>query len=187
MYQNESTLVKFLKIVVVVLILFFTGKFVYERFLKIDDVTQDLHMTEAELARKYDVSFVDNPAMVGKIPQYTKKKTTIVVHSAADFDVIYADGKQIGVGTGDEHRMAYDVKWGNNEVEVNRNISFPYTGEPMEVVNDLAGGHSTATFYVNANTGEGMVFVRNNTSNCVIYILYYSNAKKAMETLESLF
>ncbi|MCR5655347.1 MAG: hypothetical protein K6G07_06890 [Lachnospiraceae bacterium] len=187
MYQNESTLVKFLKIIVIVLILFFSGTFVYERFIKVEDVTADMHLSEAELARKYDVSFVENPSMVDKIPQYTKKKTVIQVHSGAGFDVIYADGKQIGVGTKEKRRELYNVKWGNNEVEVNRNLTFPFTGEPMEVVNDMAEGNSTATFYVNESTGEGVVYVRNSGSNLVIYMVYYSNAKKAMETLSALF
>ncbi|MBE5872724.1 MAG: hypothetical protein E7294_16060 [Lachnospiraceae bacterium] len=184
--HGNSNLSSLLKILIFAAVLFFGGKYGYDHYLKPIDVTNDLKLTEKQLASKYQTSFQDNPSMVKQIPQYSKPGTTITVHSDATYDVIYANGVQIGVGTSLKRSKAYNVRWGYNEAEVNDNLTFSYNDGPSEVVSDLAEGRSTATFYANRDTNEGMVFVRNNTTNCVIYILYYSNIQKAMETLEHL-
>jgi len=186
--RGSSDIGKLIKIILFAAILLFGAKYAYENYIKVIDVTNDLKMTEAQLANKYGTTFSDNPSMAKQVPQYSNPQTTtITVRSDGTYDVIYANGRQIGVGTGGKRCQAYHVRWGYNEKDVNEKLAFQYEEEPSEVLNDMAEGHSTATFYVKGSTNEGIVFVRNNTTNCVIYILYYSNIHKAMETLESVF
>ncbi len=163
---------------IVVAILAFGAWYVYNHYFKPLDVEKDLRMTEQQLSAKYHSTFADNPGMANKVPQYSEaEKNTITVRSDGNFDVIYADGVQIGVGTANKRATAYDIKWGDGDETAMQKVNFS-DEVPFEVLNDMAEGHSIATFFPNKEKNTCFVYVRNNTTGRVIYLAYYNDLKK---------
>ena len=172
-----------IKILILLTILAVGGWLIYTNYLKPLDVEADLKMTEKQLAAKYHSTFSDNPGMAGKVPQYTDpEKITITVRSDGIFDVIYANGEQIGVGTADRRAHAFNVKWGDGDETAMRDISFTHD-MPFEVLNDMAEGHSTASFFPNESKNTCFVYVRNDTTGRVIYLAYYHDLAKITDAL----
>ena len=171
------------RVILFLAVLAVAGWFAYTNFMKPLDVEADLKMSESQLAAKHKSTFTDNPKMAGKVPQYTEpEKTTITVRSDGTFDVIYANGVQIGVGTANTHATAYNVKWGDGDETAIRNLTFKHD-TPFEVLNDMAEGSSTASFYPNEANNTCFVWVRNDTTGRIIYIAYYTDLKKVSEAL----
>ena len=56
----------------------------------------------------------------------------------------------------------------------------------MCVLNDMAGGNSTAYYYYNMSENDCFVLIVNEQSNRVVAMTYFNNYSKITETLESL-
>ncbi len=181
MGRNDSN--KTVMALVWITILAVGGWLIYTNYLKPLDVEADLKMTEKQLAAKYSSTFTDNPDMVNKVPQYSEpEKNVITVRSDGVFDVIYANGKQIGVGTADKKAHAFNVKWGDGEETANRALTFTHDTS-VEILNDMAEGNSTATFFPNESGNDCFVYVRNNTTGRLIYMVYYNDLARITGTL----
>ena len=181
--RGNSDIGKLFRIILFAVILIVGGKYVYEHYIKITDITNDLKLSESQLSAKYGTIFKDDPKLAQQVPQYSNPdKNVITVRTDGTFDVIYANGEQIGVGTAGKRFLVYNVKWGDIENDIYDKISFPYD-ETFFMLSENIDGHTTTSFFFNRHTNEGMAYVRNNVSDGVIYMAYYTDMKRATETI----
>ena len=133
------------------------------------DITSKLTMTEDELAKDMKIEFEDNADKVKGVQQYSNSKD-VKVRSGKELNIIYIDGKQMGINTSSRKYRFFDV--GINDAEGS-----------LVVLADMTGGHSDAYYYFNKEKNDCLVLNVNKENNRVVNMTYYTDYKKVTETL----
>ena len=144
------------------------------------DITDKLTMTEDELAKDMKITFEDNENKVKSVQQYSRG--TVTVRSGKDLNVIYINGKQMGINTSSRSYRFYGVGINDPEVNADKNMTFKADGA-MSILSDLTGGKSDVYYYYNETDNDCLVLVINKESNRVVDMTYYYDYKKVTESL----
>lgn len=151
---------------------------------KATDVTAYVNMETADVEAELDVTLPLAPDMAGKINQWSNNRV-VTVNSDGEIGVVYMDGKHIGLHIADKKYTMFGVKIGDGETTIDNNITFDYENS-MFVLNDMAEGKSTATYYYNKTNNDCLVVIINDNSNRVVAMTYFNNYAKVTETLSGL-
>lgn len=149
------------------------------------DISYLASKSKAEIESEMGYPFSKAPDMAKKIYAYTNGEVTVDANSENGIAIVYIDGKQVGIHTDNRLYSMFGIKLGDGEMSVEDVITFEYD-KSFEVLNDMYGGSSTATFFYNHGTDECLVVVINDTSNRVVALTYYKDGKTATECLRSL-
>ena len=151
-----------------------------------EDIVYLANKTKAEIESTLGGTLSQNDAMSARIYAYTEGELTVDWNSDAGFGIIYIDDKQAGIHTDNRVYSMYNIKIGDAVIGVQDDLTFNYD-EHFEVLDDLYGGSSTATFYYNSARGDCLVVIANDTTNRVVALTYYTDGKKATEQLKPLY
>jgi len=147
------------------------------------DVTNYVNLEADEFAKKMDISLKPDSAMSTKIPHYCDG--TVTVDSNEKIGVVYIDGKRKGIHTDDKKYNMFGIHIGDGEYKIEDNITFEYD-EYFSVLNDMAGGNSTALFYYNTAKNDCLVITVNDKSARVVAMTYFNDYKLISKNLSGL-
>ena len=136
------------------------------------DISEYLRMPEADLAAELKTTFFTNQDLSRSLSGTTSG--SIVIHSDDELNIIYYNGKQVGINTTGREYQFYGVSVNQPEITAVHDMTFPYTGKAQEADNMLAGS-STSHFYYSNKNNDCLVMTVNNHSNRVVSITYYSD------------
>lgn len=147
------------------------------------DITEYLTLSEEELGKKLSITFEDDASKVKSVQHYSAG--TITVRSGKELNVIYIDGKQCGIGTNSKKYKFFNIGINDAEQTALKNTTYQYD-DSMIVINDVMNGQSDTYYYYNKKNNDCLVLSINNKTNRVVNMIYYTNLKKATETLSGL-
>ena len=176
-----ASIIKWIVIAVVIVI---AAKFVINIVNpKVTDLTSYINMETKEVEDKLDVKLAANSNMSSKVNHYSRG--TVTVDGNDDFGVVYIDGEYAGLHTQSKKYSLFGVKIGDAGYGVEDKMTFDFD-ESICVLNDMAAGNSTATFYADYEKGDCFVVITNDHSNKVVALTYFSDYAKVTETLDSI-
>lgn len=144
------------------------------------DITSSLTKSEDEISKELGITFEDNAERVRAIPQYSSG--TVTVKSGNELHIVYINGKQVGVNTDSRKYRFFNVGINDPEQTALRDMTYQYD-DSMIVMNDLLGGNSSTYFYYNKKNKDCLVLTVSDKTNRIVSMTYYTNFKKATETL----
>lgn len=147
------------------------------------DITSDLTKPESDIALDLGIKFEQNDGKAKSIPQYSNG--TVTVRSGRDLNVIYINGKQIGVNTNGRLYRFFDVGINDAEKDALDNMTYEYD-DCMILLDDVTNGESDTYFYYNEKKNDCLVLTVNNRSNRIADMTYYTDYKKVTEKLSGL-
>ena len=172
------------KWIVIAVIVFVAVKFIINLANpKVTDLTPYINVEAEELSKKLDLDFKDDADMASKVNQYSRGEIT--VKGDGDVGVVYIDGQYAGLHTDSKSYSMFNLQVGDPEYSMEDDMSFE-SDESMCVLNDLAGGSSTAYFYARSGGNDCFVIIVNEHSNRIAAMTYFNDYMKVTETLESI-
>ena len=150
---------------------------------KATDVTKFVNYDYNQLQDAIDEDIEKNTDMSSKITHYSNG--TVTVDSAEGIGIVYIDGAQKGLHIDDKKYCMFGISLGDGETTIEENITYDYT-EYMLVLNDLAGGKSTATIYYNTSKNDCLVVLVNDKSARVVAMTYFNDYKLFSTNLDTI-
>lgn len=182
---------KFIKLVVFLAVLLIAGEFVTKfvsenelDFSGTTDATKCVTMTAEEVEAALKITLTPDSGMYKQINHYTD--STVTVSGNGNIGVIYFGEQQAGLHINSKRYTLYGIRIGDNEADVERKMTYQYD-EACFVINDMAAGYSTATFYYNRVSGDCFAVIINDTSKKVAAITYFNDYRKALENLSGIY
>ena len=140
------------------------------------DISDLLDLPEESISAELKTVFLPNQTLTKSLTSTSKEK--IVVHSDDELNIIYYNGKKVGVNTSGRKYEFYGVSVNQPEVTAVKEMTFMYTGRAQEAEKALSGS-SSSHFYYNKKNNNCLVLTVNNHSNRVVSITYYSDFERA--------
>ncbi|MCR5212975.1 MAG: hypothetical protein K6E10_01035 [Eubacterium sp.] len=145
------------------------------------DISENLTLSEEELSKKMSVQFSDNPNASKRIPQYSTGAVT--VKSGNGLDVIYIDGKQVGISTASRDYRFFGIGINDPEKTVESKMTYVFEDEFI-VLDDALYGQSDTTYYYNEKNNDCFALTFNKNTARVVCMTYYTNYKRITETVD---
>lgn len=136
------------------------------------DISDDLALPESALADKLGIEFKDMNERASYIQQYSGG--TVTVRASDDLEVIYIDGKQVGVATDGRKYRFYGVGINDPEGTALEEMTFP-KNDSFVMLNDLRGGNSTSYYYCDKPGNRCLVLTVSERSHRIVYMTYYTD------------
>ncbi len=181
--QKKSKLVITIIFGGVVLLIILGIIFGIRRILSSDgkEISEYLSKSEAEIASGLDITFEQHDERAAKVQQYSGG--TVTVREGDGLQIIYIDGKQVGVATNERGYKFFGV--GVNDAQVNVDAKRTYVSTiNFVVLNDLLGGHSSSYYYANKNDNTCLVLTINENSNRVVLVTYFTDFELVTRNLQ---
>ena len=150
---------------------------------KVTDVTGYKDMDSSMLQEQLDVTFESNCDMDKQITHYSNG--TVTVDGDGEIGIVYIDGKQKGIHINNKKYSMYGVSIGDGEYKIDDVLTYEYE-ECFNVLDDMAGGKSTASFYYNTKNNDCLVLIINDNSARVVAITYFNDYKLISKNLSGL-
>jgi len=144
------------------------------------DITNILTYEEQDIGLKLGIEFTDNENKVKSVREYSGG--TVTVRSGKELNIIYINGKQVGVNTSSRKYRFYNVGINDAEYDAINNMTYDCEGS-MSVINDMAGGTSDTYYYYNTKNNDCLVLTINKKSNRVADMTYYTNCQLVTKEL----
>ena len=136
------------------------------------DISDYLSGSEADLARELNLTFEQHDERAPMIQQYSGG--TVTVRSAGELEVIYINGKQVGVATEGRDYRFFGIGINDMGPKLESLITYKYE-KVFVVMNDLTGGSSESRYFYNTNDNTCLVITLNNKTNRVVYMTYFTD------------
>ena len=136
------------------------------------DISKYLGLSEEQIGKELSISFSQNDTKAKSIQQYSGGKVT--VRSGKGLDIVYIDGKQVGVNTDSGKYRFFDVGIKDSQQTAEQNMTFKRAGI-FAVGNDYLEGKSTSYFYYDAAKQNCLVLTVNNNTNRVVMMTYVTD------------
>ncbi len=171
--SNRGIIYKIIGVLILGVVIFFVIKGIrYMLNSGGQDITEYLSASEVELQDHLNLKFEENDQRAKNVPQYSGG--TVTVHSANGLDVVYIDGKQVGVATDSRDYRFYGVGINDADKDVYDLLTYPKTSS-FVMLNDLMGGNSDSTFYYDKSNNTCLVITVNKKNNRVVYMAYFTD------------
>ena len=185
MNASKSTLI--FKIVAAIVALVVLGLGIYAgRYMAGSggkEIGDKLTMTEDEISKDMGITFEDNANKANYVPRYSNG--TVTVRTGKELSVVYIDGKQAGYHTTSRKYRFFGVGINDPDATSVEKMTYNYENS-FVVLNDLMGGKSSTYFYYNKKENTCLVLTISDSTNRVVAMTYYTNMKKATETLSGI-
>ncbi len=145
------------------------------------EISRYINMPEQQMAKNLETKFTDNCEDIDKIPIYTNEH--VKVRSDGDLDIIYINGKQVGVSTTTRKYKFYGVAVNQTEIKAMDKISFKYEGT-TQALSDVSSGFSDSMIYYNNAKNTCLIVTINRSSNRVVCVTYITDYETAQNTLK---
>ena len=145
------------------------------------EMSQYIGKSDYVIAKETETEFVDKNGMADAMPIYTEG--TVTVKSNGTLNIVYLNGKQIGVNTRSSKCKFYGVSVGQSEIEVSDWITYKYTGYTAA----LQGMHSRGSdeyIYYNDKMNDCLIISMKPETNRVAAVTYYTDYKKISEEID---
>ena len=136
------------------------------------DISKMLTGTEAELADQLNLKFEDMNDRAPKIQQYSGG--TVTVRGTNTLEVIYIDGKQVGVATDSRDYRFFGVGVNDPEVDVDKLMTFK-SDYVFSVMNDMMGGSSQSYYYCDRAKNQCLVLTISDKTHRVVYMTFFTD------------
>ena len=141
------------------------------------EISNLLDKPEQTISVQLDTTFMNcDKKVIKDVPLYARGD--ILVHSDGDLNIIYADGKSVGINTVGRKYKFFNVEIGQNQNEAASNMTYKYE-KSKEILKDIVGGVSDSYIYYNEKDNTGLILTINAETNKVTGITYYPDLKKA--------
>jgi hypothetical protein len=144
------------------------------------DISVFLNLSETELSAKLNEEFVPNPALTASLSE--NYSGAVNVKSSAELNLIYVDGKLIGVNTSGRKYSFYGVSCNQPEITATREMTYEYKNSGWEV-SSVSGGISQSHYFYNRADNTCLVMTVNLYSNRVVSMTWYSDFAKIADSL----
>lgn len=148
-----------------------------------EDITAKLTHSEEELAQEMDTTFENNETIVKMIPRYTNG--TVTAKSGKELDIVYVDGRQVGVHTNGRKYRFFGVGVNDPAYTAKKNMTYQYD-DSFQVLTDFMKDKSESHFYYNEKNNDCLVLTVSKNTNRVVSMVYYTNYQKMTENLSAL-
>ena len=171
--------------ITVVIVLVALGFGVYagvQYFLKSGgrDISPYLTMSDEELANQLKTTFMDTPDLGKNLSLHSSYHIT--VKTDGELNLLYYDGKYLGVNTTERAYQIFGVAVNQPEITAVHGMLYGYDGS-MREVSDFAGGASDSHYYYNRIRNDCLVLTVNVSSNRVVSVSYYNDWKLIQSTV----
>lgn len=150
---------------------------------KVIDVTNYVDMDAAQLEKELDIELESDSSMKAQITHYSDG--TVTVDGDGKIGVVYIDGKHKGLHINDKKYNMFGISIGDGEYKIDDNITYDYEKQ-FNVLDDMIGGKSTATFYYNTQNNDCLVVIINDNSARVVAMTYFNDYKLISKNLSGL-
>ncbi len=147
-----------------------------------EDITSKLTLSEEELAQDMDTTFEDNENIVKMIPRYTNG--TLTAKTGKELDIVYVDGKQVGVHTNGRKYKFFGVGVNDPLYTAEDKLTYQYD-ECFQVLTDFLNENSESYFYYNDKNNDCLVLTVSKNTNRVVSMVYYTDYHKMTENLSA--
>ncbi len=107
------------------------------------DISKYLGMSESEIADMLSISFEQHNELAKGIQQYSGG--TVTVREGKGLQIVYIDGKQVGVCTDSHDYRFWGVGINDTDKDVDKLLTYKNDGS-FVFINDLLGGSSTSYY-----------------------------------------
>ena len=164
---------KMLGIVVAVIIVFIINQGVaYVIQSKGRDVTTLLRMTEFKIAQNTETTFHEDNSILAELPFTLGENVT--VHTNGTLNIIYIDGRKIGVNTSSRKYRFYNMAINQPELEAYHHTSFQ-SEDSVKIGQNQLDVFSYSYLYYNSVKNDCMLITVNNTSHRIASMTYFSD------------
>ena len=135
-----------------------------------------LDMPEQHISNQLNTEFRDYDETVDGIPLYKGKSLTM--RTDGELNIIYVNGKQIGVNTTGRKYKFFNVAVNQSEISAVKNMTYEYK-KSKEILEDMSSGVSDSFVYYDEKANTALVLTVNAESNRIVGITYYSDLRAA--------
>ena len=122
---------------------------------------------------------------VYKFHSFLTERLGVGAHLHSHIEVAYLLEGESTVWIDDKKYNMLGIHIGDGEYKIEDNITFEYD-EYFSVLNDMAGGNSTALFYFNTAKNDCLVITVNDKSARVVAMTYFNDYKLISKNLSGL-
>ncbi len=148
-----------------------------------EEISQLLGKSDYVIAKETETEFTERSSVSATMPMYAEG--TVKVTSNGALNIVYLNGKQVGVNTRDKKYKFFGVSVGQSELEVSDWITYNYTGYTAA----LQGMHTRGSdeyIYYNDKNNDCLIVSMNPKTNRVAAVTYYTDYKKISEEIENM-
>ena len=177
----NSIFYKLLSVAIVLMLFFVASKGIdYLSGTGGREISQFADHPENLMAKELDTSFKDESLEDVKIPGL--KADGLKVRSDGEIDIVYLDGKKVGVNTDSRNYMLFGVGINQTEIKVSDEMYYNYES-CTQAIADLASGSANTYYYYNTKKNDCLALTINTNSNRVVNITYYTDYDRVAEIL----
>lgn len=136
-----------------------------------EDISQYLGLSESEIASKLGITFEQQDEQAKRILQYSGG--TVAVRAGNDVQIVYIDGKQVGVCTDNRDYRFFGIGINDPQPKVAVMLTYSYNKDFTVMSNVM--GNSRTYFYVNEAENTCLVLAVNTNSARVVYMEYFTD------------
>jgi len=144
------------------------------------DITAFLSLSEQELTANLNEKFTPNPTLTASLNE--SLPGAVVVKSSDELNLIYIDGRLIGINTSGRKYSFHGISCNQPEITAAHEMSYEYRNSGWEV-SDVAAGISQSHYYYNRAENTCLVMTVNLYSNRVVSITWYNDFAKIADSL----
>ena len=145
-----------------------------------DDITNYLSLSEMEISDTLGIDFEQHDELAKSVQQYSGG--TVTVRAGKGLQVVYIDGKQVGVSTDSRDWRFFGIGINDSEKDAIEKMTYQSEGS-FTVLNDMLGGSSNSYYYYDTTKNTCFVLTINSKSNRVAYMAYYTDFKTISKDL----
>ncbi len=183
LYKASSFFSKFIGLIVAIIIVFIASQgvaYVVDSGGK--DVTHLLRLSPNQISEETHSIFKFEDEYAEHLPVYLGSNIRVV--SDGRLNVIYINGRQVGINTSDRKYKFYNVSINQAEITAARKTTYKYD-DSVKIDQNLNGLHSNSYIYYNAERNDCLVLTVNNTSNRVASMTYFTDYNLISELLNT--
>lgn len=144
------------------------------------DISRYLTLSEEELSATLEEKFTPNPTLTASLSE--NYPGAVVVKSGDELNLIYVDGKLIGINTSGRKYSFYGVSCNQPEITATHEMTYEYRNSGWEV-SGVSSGISQSHYYYNRAENTCLAMTVNLYSNRVVSITWYNDFAKIADSL----
>ena len=137
-----------------------------------EDVSRVLSLSEYDISKKLDTSFNENDYLVKKMPHLNEAE--VKVHTDGDLNIIYVNGRQLGVNTTGRKYCIYGVSINEPEYEALKSMTYRYEG-CTQTLDNISRGNVNTYYYYSKVHNDCLVLSVSKNSNRVVSVTYFTD------------
>ena len=144
------------------------------------DITHCLTLSEKKIESKLETTFTEDITVKDKI--FNDSPDNISVKTDGSLNLIYLNGKRIGVDTSSNQYKFYNIAVNQPEIKALKETTYDYEGYTQSL-GGISGRSSKTYYYYNTTKNDCLAVSVNNVTNRISEVTYYSDYSKIKSLL----